>query len=1130
MKKIVESVIPVIYCFTATDINGHPVNDGWCKIGYTERDAVKRINQICHTAGNKPIIHWVDNAVYAGSRDCFNDHDFHDYLKMCGVENMPGTEWFKITPEDAQKHFDKFRKRTPTNNVIHQYKLRKEQEAAIEETINYINTHTDKNCLWNAKPRFGKTLSVYDFCYRINAKKVLIVTGRPAVANSWYDDYVKFFGRESGYFFVSNTDELKNKELVMSYDSYEQYKKSREKNPDSREMGIIYFVSLQDLKGSCYFGEGVYQKLKEIKLTEWDLLVIDEAHEGVDTYKTEIAFENIKRKYTLHLTGTAFKALVKGKFNDDAIYSWTYVDEQEAKRNWDGEGSNPYLELPQLSMMSYRLPNIFSNEIKKSAGKEENVDYGFKLNSLFETDKAGNFIHDAEVDKFLDTICSGNKYPFSQNFRKEILHTFWLLYRVASVKALERKLRVHPVFKDYEIVIAAGDGRKEDYDDIQANKKSFGKVRDAIEAYKTTRKKTITLSVGQLTTGVTIPEWTGVLFLSEQSSAERYMQTIFRVQNPWFYYDEEDKQFHRKEEAFVFDFNQGNALIMMEQFANDLSSDTAGGRGDIETRKNNVKRLIDCFPIYGEGDDGKFSKLSAQAILTIPRQLKSDEVVRCRFMSNALFQNIASIFKAPPEVQNILRKLPAASKPDRGINIDSSSSEKLYLDENNNVKIPESVINEKTANVFPMSTENINEKIKDGIRKANPGKAKRSDTHAVKTEKEIVTKSFIETAKTSIIGTIKGTGEYKNVVNATLTKEMERTIEKSGQAIVNKIYQQNAIDRLMKTEEAQAKFNGKTDEESQTALKQEIESINETFNKKLSDDIMQAADDFVEQTSKECIAKTETKKVVQEKEQYEDDLRNHMRGFARTIPSFLMAYGDNPDLIEKYGKIRLENLDKYVSSDVFKEVTGITVAQFKLLRDGGQYIDSNGDFQEYEGHVFDTLVFNDSIDKFLELKEKLKNYFDESQNEDIFNYIPPQKTNQIFTPKEVVKDMCDLLKECEDMEKNRPGCFDDPNTTFLDPYMKSGLFIAEIVKRLYNSENIKYLIPDDKERLKHIFKKQVYGLAPTEIIYNIAKNFVLGFDDSLKLSEEEHNLRCYDATEDAKNGTLYEVLQKMYNL
>lgn len=203
--------------------------------------------------------------------------------------------------------------------------------------------------------------------------------------------------------------------------------------------------------------------------------------------------------------------------------------------------------------------------------------------------------------------------------------------------------------------------------------------------------------------------------------------------------------------------------------------------------------------------------------------------------------------------------------------------------------------------------------------------------------------------------------------------------------------------------------------------------------------------DTIQHKPQELVDKLEHHKAEEEKRSIEDDVRARLRGFSRTIPSFIMAYGD--------GHLTLRNFDEYTEDDVFQEVTGITLQDFRFLRDGGDYTDENGETQHFAGQLFDEVVFDDSVGEFWRLKLELADYFDESKDEDIFDYIPPQKTNQIFTPRWVVQKMVDEL------EKENPGCFDDPSKTFADLYMKSGLYITEIVKRLYRSERMKELFP-----------------------------------------------------------------------
>ena len=515
--KTAREATPMIYAYTTPDVIS---NAGWIKIGYTERDVMTRITEQTRTARIAFNLEWKGNAVYEdGSFDTFDDRAFHAYLRKLGIANE--LEWFKIGSAESHQHFYDFRQNRGVlrGSATTPYNLRDEQAQAVAATLNYLRGHEGGEYLWNAKPRFGKTLATYDLCKRAAANSVLIVTNRPAIANSWYDDYVKFFGGEQ-WLFVSEVDALKGKPYVLSRADFQNEILQHE------DVRCIEFVSLQDLKGSKYFG-GSIDKLAEVADMTWDILVVDEAHEGIDTFKTDIAFDRIKRRFTLHLSGTPFKALANNKFPQAAIYNWTYADEQERKTAWaDVEVANPYAELPCLNLYTYQMSEIVRDELKCGVDIDgETAEYTFDLNEFFAVDN-GKFRYNSSVDKFLDALTTQKKFPFSTpELREELRHTFWLLNRVDSARALAAKLKKHPIFEDYEIILAAGDGK---IDDDDANKKSYDKVVAAIKAHE----RTITLSVGQLTTGVTIPEWTGVLMLANMQSPALYVQAAFRAQNP----------------------------------------------------------------------------------------------------------------------------------------------------------------------------------------------------------------------------------------------------------------------------------------------------------------------------------------------------------------------------------------------------------------------------------------------------------------------------------------------------------------------------------------------------------------------------------------------------------------------
>lgn len=653
---------------------------------------------------------------------------------------------------------------------------------------------------------------------------------------------------------------------------------------------------------------------------QWDLLVIDEAHEGVDTFKTDQAFSNIKRLFTLHLSGTPFKALANEKFPAEAIFNWTYADECKAKDDWDEErGLNPYEEMPKLNMFTYRMGDIVMAKVREGVEIDGDTEaYAFDLNEFFRVDR-GKFVHDEAIDKWLDALSRQPRYPFSTpELRHELRHTFWLLNRVDAAKKLAEKLRDiqrHPEFADFEIVVAAGDG-KTDNDEVIEDEGALRRVRKAIADHP---QGTITLSVGQLTTGVSVREWTGVLILSNMKSPAQYMQAAFRAQTPYLYKGS-DGQFHRKENAYIFDFDPARTLTNYEEMANGLSADTASGGGDADTRKQHVRELLNFFPVIGEDEDGEMMELDAEQVMLIPRKIRSQEVVRSGFMSNFLFANISSIYGCSAGIINIINQFDAVSAPKNGM-VDAESVEELsgVVDEDGNTRPNQAMVKEVQAALF------------------GP-------------------------------------------------------------------------------------------------------------------------------------------KIYGDKEAELGDLIAHS----------IEKYSEKK---EKQGKSAEEQLIDHVSSQFYDEV-----------------------------------VFNDSVKEFMKLRRRLANYFEATSDEDIFNYIPPQKTNQIFTPKKVVRKMVDLLEE------ENPGCFDDPDKTFADLYMKSGQYITEIVKCLYNSEGMRRAFPDDEERLRHVFKHQVYGLAPTECIYRIALRYILGFDDTIHIAENEHHLRFADSLPAAKAGEMEAFLDSVFKL
>lgn len=1090
-------VIPMIYAYNTPDVL---YNEGWTKIGYTERQTVEeRIYQQTHTAGIRAALAWKDNAMYKdGTGEYFTDYDFHAYLETeAHATRRPKSEWFQLDGTTSLQYFDCFARRMGVDAAKEHaaYELRAEQAQAVEKTKAYFEGG-GKEFLWNAKPRFGKTLAAYDLVRKMGFSKALIVTNRPSISNSWADDFRKFIGWQTNLKFVSDNDALTGKPGVLTRDEYVSSLLSRE---EGKESGMVAFESLQGLKGSVYFG-GQYDKLKWIKDFEFDLLIVDESQEGVDTIRTDRAFDNITRRHTLYLSGTPFKQLASEQFRDEQIFNWSYADEQEAKENWDSEDYNPYEPLPRLAMFTYQLSPMIREKVENgfNLSDEENVGYAFDLNEFFATDETGRFIREEEVKKFLHALTTQEKYPFSTpELRNELKHTMWFLNRVASAKALAKLLREDSVFSEYEVVIAAGDGREKD--DDEAAGRAYDRVKKAIER----KDKTITLTVGQLTVGITVPEWSGVLMLCNLKSPSSYMQAAFRAQKPCIL-TRDGKRF-RKETAYVFDFDPARTLIIFDEFANNLSKKTVDGRGTSDDRKENIKRLLNFFPVLGEDDEGKMVELDAAQVLSIPRKIKSQEVVRRGFMSNFLFQNISNIFGAPTIVQKIVEKL-APAQEDSGKRQPMEKIKNISVGQDGEVDIPKEIVIGKTRDLFGEKIyETITNLVEDTV--AAVGTSDDIDTIGaqIKTLTDAVTQNITQTVLAPAAddyGIAKGA---QNRMVRQLRNEIETKVEKSRSD-----FEQQA--RVAKAEMERKRKEVVSEQEMQQ-IDADYAADMEGALKLFADSVRETVQYAIQNKPKEIVEQLEKNKAEREKNSVEDKVRNHLRGFSRTIPSFIMAYGDE--------NLTLSNFDEYTEEEVFLEVTGITEEDFRFLRDGGDYTNpETGETEHFAGRLFDEVVFNDSVAEFLKKKNELADYFDESHDEDIFDYIPPQKTNQIFTPRRVVKMMVDLLEE------NNPGCFDNPNHTFADLYMKSGLYITEIVKRLYRSEAIKSTFPDDKERIRHILRKQVYGMAPTRIIYLIATNYILGFDPELK--DETRNFVQADAAEAAKSGALQQLVDEKF--
>ena len=1055
--KTFKKVYPQIYSYILPD---RSQNDGWQKIGYTERkDAEVRIREQNETASHKEpyIIKWVRPA-RKNNNEWFEDHALHRYYQQHAIpkDEGHGTEWFYFngTPDKSLELFEDFCQNhfVDSNGKI-SYTLRLEQKDAVEQTLEYAerNQTTDfKNpnekaeFLWNAKPRFGKTLTTYDFMKRFRATKTLIVTNRPAIADSWYNDYKAFI---DGYYFISTADSIKEKTLTREeFNQIEDLSKKQ-----------ITFLSLQDLKGAKVFG-GSFDKLQWVADLEWDLLVIDEAHEAVDTDKTDKAFENIKRKFTLHLSGTPFKALAEGKFSSEQIYNWTYLDEQKAKQSEleRGQESGAHTDMPDLRLFNYKISDITAKQIEEGVDVNgENIPPVFEFNDFLATNSKGEFKREADIWRFLNTLTENEGYPFSTpELRDELKHTFWFVgNRVNSAKAMEKLLKKHPVFENYKIILAAGDGRslddessEEEAEDFKKNEKALARVKKAIKEHD----KTITLSVGQLTTGVTVKEWSAVLMMSDVKKETLYTQAIFRAQNPYKY--EKDGKLYRKKSAYVFDFSPYRVLEIYDKLANSLSEKSAIGNITESERQENVAELLNFFPVLSQDENGKMIELDASQVLTLPAAKMAGDIVKRGFITNLLFKDIGNVFNLPSEIVKKLNKVQNSKedgtankkeKRDVSDNRERDEQKQKRISANHNIIWGQKVYGEPIREAFEHAQEDMD--------------------------------SFEEQLTNAINEDILSEPIARYVeVYAPSKKDIKELEEK----IVEKI----------KTVSEEFKKSPQTEKEKTKA----ITELADFVEKELPRDMI----DNREEQAYQDDAKTEL-----------DIIREKLRTFSRAIPSFVMAAKDPKNLT-------IDNLQDAVSDEDFEMLFNerdklhtpdrFTKADFIELRDGGDY-EENGEIIHFDG-FFEKYRFNAAIQEFEKKREQLADYLNNTTKEDIFSYIPAQKSNQIFTPREVVNKMLNTL------ETENPGIFSNPNLTFCDLYVKSGLFLTEMAKRL--NRGLANIIPDEQARLKHIFENQLFGFAPTQIIYDIAANYIYG--GSPEISRQ--NLKKQDLTEQFKKG------------
>ncbi|MCC8071971.1 MAG: Eco57I restriction-modification methylase domain-containing protein, partial [Bacteroidales bacterium] len=566
-----------------------------------------RINQYTQTVSTPYDLLYTELAIYTKGLGVasFQDKDVHAVLLRSGVKRKEfegtakqGKEWF-VTDLETVKRAIKAVKEGRQSLLPHEVTLeqspiefRPEQRKAIDDTKKRFARYD--RMLWNAKMRFGKTLSALQVVKEMDYRRTLILTHRPVVDDGWFGDFQKIFYDSPNYDYGSKKKGASHASL--------------EKRAQEDGLHYVYFASIQDLRGSEAVG-GKFDKNDNIFSTPWDLLIVDEAHEGTQTALGKAVMEELSKHKPkeLSLTGTAFNLI--NNYDEDGVYTWDYTMEQRAKAEWDQNhfgDPNPYAGLPRMNIYTYDLGRLLKSD------EFDDEDVAFNFREFFRTTPEGRFVHEADVRHFLDLLTKEDPesmYPFAnQRYRSIFRHTLWMLPGVKEAKAMSALLRQHPTFGYFEIVNVAGEG-----DEEEAHEEALQKVNKAIKDHP---DGTITLSCGRLTTGVSVPQWMGVLMLagSFNTAASSYMQTIFRVQTPYTFNG------LVKEDCYVFDFAPDRTLQVL---ATVPRVSTKAGK-TTEEQKQALAQFLNFCPVIGmEG-----SKMVAYDANRMMEQLKKAYVER----------------------------------------------------------------------------------------------------------------------------------------------------------------------------------------------------------------------------------------------------------------------------------------------------------------------------------------------------------------------------------------------------------------------------------------------------------------------------------------------------------------------
>lgn len=632
MKYFSSLKLKLIYVFRINDA----AHEGCLKIGEATCDdenviglapnskplneaARKRINQYTQTAGIRyDLLHTELTLYNRGGLRSFNDKEVHAVLERSGVKRKvfdkenKANEWFMTSLDVVKRAIAAVKEGKESllpgevTNGRSPIVFRPEQREAIEKTERQFKK--GNQMLWNAKMRFGKTLSALQVVKDMDFKRTLILTHRPVVDSGWFEDFGKIFYDRNNFAYGSKNNGESHESL--------------ERGAKTDGLHYVYFASMQDLRGSELVG-GNFDKNNEVFATPWDLVIVDEAHEGTQTELGKAVMAELVKEDTkvLRLSGTPFNLL--DDFKENEIYTWDYVMEQRAKLEWDKThfgDPNPYATLPAMNIYTYDLGRLLKEFVDE--------DVAFNFREFFRVDKEGGFVHERDVSAFLNLLTKEDKescYPFaSEEYRNVFRHTLWMVPGVKEARALSALLQRHPVFQHFHIVNVAGDG-----DEDEENRGALEMVNEAI-GKDPDATRTITLSCGRLTTGVSVPAWTAVFMLSGSynTAASSYMQTIFRVQTP------ATINGRVKEQCYVFDFAPDRTLKVLAETA---KISAKAGKTSQDDRKTMGDFLNFCPVISIEGS--RMDKFDVPRMLEQLKKVYVERVVRNGFEDNSLYND-----------------------------------------------------------------------------------------------------------------------------------------------------------------------------------------------------------------------------------------------------------------------------------------------------------------------------------------------------------------------------------------------------------------------------------------------------------------------------------------------------------